>query len=408
MANSILTINLITRKAVALWMNTNAFLAHIDTQYDEQFAQGGAKIGQTLRIRLPNDYTVSNGPALQLQDTQEQSTTLTVATQLNVAVAFTSVERAMSLDDYGRRVLAPGVNNLAGAVALNIMSGVEGGISNFVANQDPSNNLLSPIADTYLSALAVLDLASAPVADRKVVNDPRTEARMISKLAGLLNPVDSISKQYKTGRMYQGLGLDWMKDQTIIKHTNGTLAQGSATVNGANQTGLTLTVTATAGSLNAGDIITIAGVNKVNRITKQSTGELAQFVLTTAAPVGSTVLNIYPALIPPVGGNQVQYQTVTASPANGAAVNPTNTLAASVTYRKNFVFVPEAVTMVSADLELFSKGVIESARDRYKTISLRMLTAYLPGSDQAATRLDVLFGSLWVRPEWAVVVADVI
>src|ERR1700742_1956498 len=81
MANSLLTINMITREAVALWKNTNAFIQNIDVQYDDSFAATGAKIGTTLRIRLPNDYTVRTGAALQAQDTSEQSITLTVATQ---------------------------------------------------------------------------------------------------------------------------------------------------------------------------------------------------------------------------------------------------------------------------------------------------------------------------------------
>ena len=81
MANSLLTIDMITREAVRLWKNSNAFIQNVDMQYDDSFAVGGAKIGDSLRIRLPNDFTVATGPALQVQDTAEQSTTLVLATQ---------------------------------------------------------------------------------------------------------------------------------------------------------------------------------------------------------------------------------------------------------------------------------------------------------------------------------------
>ena len=67
MANSLLTINMITREAIELFKNSNEFLKNIDQQYDDSFARDGAKIGQSLRIRLPNDYTVSTGPAAQPQ-----------------------------------------------------------------------------------------------------------------------------------------------------------------------------------------------------------------------------------------------------------------------------------------------------------------------------------------------------
>ena len=405
MANSLLTISLITREAVRLWKNSNAFMQNVDMQYDDSFAVGGAKIGTALKIRLPNDYTVVTGPALSVQDTVEQSTTLVLATQQHVDVSFTTVDRTMSLDDYSRRVLAPMVNNLAGAVAVNIMSGAEGGICNFVANQDANNNILTPIAGTYLNAGASLDLNSAPIANRKIVNGPRTEARVVASLSGLLNPNSEISRQYVTGRMYDALQFIWMKDPTNIVHTNGTLAQGSATVSGASQTGLNLTVGALAGTLNQGDIITIAGVYKVNRITKQSTGELEQFAVTAPCALNATTIPIYPAIVPPQAGQQVQYQTVTASPANGAAVNPTNGLAASSVYRKNFAYAPEAVTMAIADMEI-PRGIHEGAREEFDGCSMRMITDYIIATDQMATRLDILYGYLWVRPEWAVVVAD--
>jgi len=403
MANSMLTINQITREAVRLWKNTNAFLQNIDTQYDGSFANTGAKIGTSLRIRLPNDYVVRSGPAAQVQDTTEPSTTLVVANQKGVDVAFSSVDRTMSLDDYSKRILAPAVNNIGGAVAADVMSGVEGGISNYVANVDSSNNILNPVAATFLQAGALLDMNSAPSGNRKVVNDPFTEARMLASLAGLFNPAPAISRQYTTGMMQQALGFDWMKDQTVIKHATGSLASGSATVNGAGQTGSALVVNALAGTLTAGDMITIAGVFAVNRITKQSTGALRQFVVTANVPAGSTSIPIYPALVPAIGGQPVQYQTVTVSPANGAAVTPVAN--ASTTYRKSFVFCREAVTMATADLEL-PKGVHEAARESFDGVSMRMVTAYNVGTDQFITRLDILYGYLWVRPEWACVVAD--
>lgn len=407
MANTLLTIDMITRESVRLWKNSNAFIQNVDMQYDNSFAVTGAKIGDSLRIRLPNDFTVATGPALQVQSTAEQSTTLVLATQKHVDVSFSEQERTMQLDDYSKRILAPMVNNLAGAVAVDIMSGSEGGICNFVANQDASNLILSPIASTYLNAGASLDLNSSPIANRKIVNSPRTEARVVSALSGLLNPAPSISRQYVTGRMYDALGFVWMKDQTTITHTNGTTAQSSITVNGANQTGLSLTVNATAGTLNIGDIITIPGVYAVNRITKQSTGELRQFAVTANVPAGSTSIPIYPAIVPPVSGQQVQYQTVTASPASGINVNPTNSLAASTAYRKNFAYAPEAVTLATADLSI-PKNVVEGAREEFDGVSMRMITDYFIGTDQEITRLDVLYGYLWIRPEWACVVADVV
>mgnify|MGYP000166760630 CR=1 FL=1 len=221
MANSLLTINMITREAVRLWKNSNAFIRNIDTQYDDSFAKVGAKIGTALRIRLPNDFTVRTGQAASIQDTAEQSTTLVVATQQGVDVQYSSVDRTMSLDDFSERVLAPMVNNLAGAVAVNVMTGAEGGVANFAANQDGTGAVLTPTAATWLQAGALLDQNSAPRGRRKIIMDPLTQARTVSSLTGLFNPQRSISDQYESGEMQQALGFDWFMDQTVLRHTTG-------------------------------------------------------------------------------------------------------------------------------------------------------------------------------------------
>lgn len=401
MANNILTLNQITKEALAIFRNSNAFIGEIDRQYDDSFARSGAKIGSTLRIRLPNDYIVRTGPTAVPQDTNEQSTPLVVATQLGVDVAFSTAERTLNIDDYKNRVLAPMVNALAGAVASNIILGSEK-IPHVVHNVDGSNNTTSPTAATWLAAQAKLTQNNAPMMGRKAVLDPLTEARTVTSLSGLFNQQAEIGRQYMTGHMRQALGMDWFTDNTVIGHT--TAAYGTLpTVSGANQTGNVITVSTTTAPLNAGDIITFAGVYGVNRVTKSSTGVLRQFAVTAFVPTGSTTIPIYPALIGQVSGANVAYQTVTASPANGAAIaSPIN---ASEIYRKNFVFAPGAVTMVTADLEL-PGGVQEASRQQLDGLSMRMVTFWNGVTDQTTTRLDILFGSAWIRPEWAVVVAD--
>ena len=229
-------------------------------------------------------------------------------------------------------------------------------------------------------------------------------ARSVSTLTGLLNPSDTISKQYETGMIEKSVNFEFFMDQTVIKHNTGAFVT-APTVTGANQTGNSLTVSALSGPLNIGDIITIANVNAVNRITKQSTMQAAQFVITAAAATGATSLSIYPAIVPPIGGNPVQYQTTDSSPVNGAQISVVTPTGSA--YRKNIAYAPEAVTLATADLEL-PKGVHEAAREQFDGISMRMVSAYNITNDEFITRLDVLYGYLWVRPEWAVAVGDVI
>lgn len=412
--NSLLTIDMITREAVRLFKNSNLFVMNIDTQYDPAFGIDGAKIGDTLRIRLPNDYIVTDGPAMQLQDTTEQYTTLTVSTYKTVAVPFTSAERTLSLDDYAERVMAPLINNLAGEVAATIMTNASNNVCNFVSNKDATGttgvgqtgNIISPTSSQFLLANAAIDNNSGDMNTRRVVNSPDTDARTTVSLQGLLNPTPEISQQFRSGMMKSGLGYEkWFRDQTVIVHTAGTFSAGG-TVNGALQSGTTITVNAITGTLKKGDIVTFAGVNSVNRVTKRSQGKLRQFVIIADTLTGATSVTIYPALTPPVGGANVQYQTVDASPADAAAMILATK--ASEVYYRSIAFVQKAITMATADLVLVKNAVVECARAQYDGISMRVLTDYLPGTDQIATRTDVLFGSLTTRPEWCCVIGDAI
>jgi hypothetical protein len=407
---------MITRYSIKLFINTNFFLQNIDRQYDDRFGVEGAKIGAQLRIRLPNDYTVTDGPGISLQDTIEQQVVLTVSYQRHVDVAFTTADRTLSMDDYAERVLMPRVNVLAGNVAQQIMLGSEGGVCNIAANVDGNNNILPVTSAPFLNAGALLDDNSAPYlgtrGERKIVNDPHTDARATLALQGLFNPATRISQQFETGTMKNALGFSWFRDQTVIKHTTGSAT--SATLNGANQSGTSLAISALSGTLNQGDIIVVANVNAVNRVTKASTGQLRQFVVTANVPNGATSIPIYPALIPPASTTAYaglpytpqQYQTVDSYPTANATVTPFAN--ASVTYRKSIAYAPDAVTMVVAPLWTppGGKGVVEAARHEMDDVSMRSLVCYEPGTDQPVDRLDVLFGYYYVRPEWACAVAD--
>jgi hypothetical protein len=401
MANTLLTLGGITREALRLFKNSNAFLQTIDRQYDSSFAKTGAKIGSTLKIRLPNDFTVRTGANMSTQDTTEKSVTLTVGTQKGVDVAFLSSDLALSLDDFSTRILAPMVNKLAGAVANDVMT-LADGVPNLVHNIDASNNTISPTAATWLQAGAVLDLYSAPRGNRCAVVDALTQARTVAALTGLFNPTNSIGDQYKAGQMGGtggALGInDWRMDQTVLVHTAGAYST-LGTVSGSNQTGASVTTSSLAGPIAAGDVVSFAGSFQTNRVTDNTTGQLAQFVVTSAVNTSATSIPIYPSI-----STTAPYKTVSASPTNGGAI--TVATKASEQYRKNLVFLPQAFTLVTADLELPTGAVVDAARQVYDGISLRMIRDYLTSTDQFATRLDILYGYVAPRPEWAVIVAD--
>lgn len=416
MGNNLITPSMVTRYAIKMYTNTNYFVQNVPRQFQDQFGIEGARIGAQLRVRIPNRYVTTDGPGLSVQDTTEQQFLLTVATQRHVDVAFTSAETTLDVDDYMERIVLPRVNALASNTAVQIMANIAPGIRNIIANVDANNNILSVNDTPFALARAILEENSAPafgtMGMRKVVLSPRSDAKVQQSLRGLFNPVESISRQYNTGMMYDALGWRFFEDQSVINHTTGSLT--TATVNGATQTGNTLNVNALGGTINAGDVFSIAGVNSINFENYQSNGTAAQFVATAAAAAGATSISFYPSIIPPASlvpyaglpYTPQQYQTVTASPANNATITPFAN--ASVTYRENLAYAPDAFTMAVAPLWIppNEKGVIAAARHSFDDLSMRSLVTYESSTDQPIDRLDILFGSALCRPEWAVQVAD--
>ena len=415
MANSLITNQIIAKEAVRLYRNKNAMLRNVDRQYDDSFARTGAKVGQSIRVRLPVDYNLRTGPTAIIQNTVETNLTLTVAGQYGVDMSFSLVDRTMTIDRFSERYIKPAINKVVGGIAVNLMQGAEGGSSNWVANQDANGNILTPTIGEWLNAKASLLDNSSPSDDYKIVLSPRSEANAVKTLAGYFNSQPTIAKQYDNGEMRHALGSDWMADQTVLLHTTGMYATSTpaytpgagfaaTTVSGANQTGASLIVAALAGPLNKGDFIRIQGVQGVNRVTEQPTGTFRDFTLTASVPAGATVLPIYPPILGVDGlGNPQQYQTVNASPANAAQVYVT--AAPGAQYRKNLCFVPEAITLACVDMEMPPN--IDGARETFDDVSVRIVTQYAVMSDQNVTRLDILTGNLWIKPEWCTTVPDI-
>ncbi len=421
MPNTLLTHQAITREAVMMPKNSNMILRNVDTQYDPEFGKAGGKVGDSLRLRKPLEYIVTDQATFQGQDTNEKSISLVMSKRAVVGISFSSQDKLLSLDDYSDRVLNPAMNSLAGDIAKNIMnvfrtgaptgvSSSTGGVSNIVYQGSSginSGGAISPLTkEAILYAEATMSENSCRDNDgKRAVLDPMTNANLVGNLAGLFNSSSRISKQYETGQMKEALGFDMFRDQTVSKHTVGSFT--SSNVNGSSQSGSSISVSPITGTLNVGDIITFQGVFNVNPITKDTTGRLKTFVVVLPVSSGATSINIYPAIIPPTAnGDRVQYQNVTSAPINNASV--ALAVPANSSFRRNIAFVPKAVTMVTGDLPLMEGLGVKGARSVYDNISLRIMDQYDITTDQQKTRMECLYGALLVYPEWCCILADAI
>ena len=399
MSNSLLTIDMITRKSLEILENNLVITRNVNRQYDDSFAVQGAKIGSTLRIRLPDRALVTDGAALQVQDDNEQFTTLTVSTQKHIGMNFTTAELTMQLDDFADRVLKPRVSQLAASIDADVANAYKGIFASVgTPGTTPATSLV------LLQAQQKLNEAAAGMNPRYATVSPAANAGLVEGMKGLFNPTDTVSKQFKNGMMGTGvLGLDEINmSQSILQHTTGTRDASAATIVATTvatqgATTINLSQASVTTTLTVGDVFTIAGVNAVNPQTRQSTGSLQQFVVTEANTASSgtwTSVKVLPAMYTSTNA----LATIDAFPLINAVVTFLGT--ASTQYPQNLVYHKDAITFATADL-LLPQGVDMASRQVHNGISLRIVRQYDINNDRMPCRIDVLYGYSVIRPAMA-------
>lgn len=389
---------MITREAMRILENNLVFTKQVRRDYDDQFAKSGAKIGNTLNIRLPARYVGRSGPVISVENQTENYVPLTLSSQRGVDLQFNSADLELSMDDFSDRCLKPMLASVSNHIDLD---GLAQATNVYQAVGTPGTTPSTIL--TYLNAGAKLDFAACPRDDmRAIVQDPNSMAVTASNLTTLYNPTEEISKQYISGTMGRAAGFKFSMDQNVGVHAYGSQGGSPVTKSGVSQTGSSLIVTGIGGTVTnyalAGDIFTIAGVHSVNPQSRLSTGQLQQFVVTANASSnsgGTATLSISPSII-----TSGQYQTVDAAAGSASTVTWNTTGGASEVM--NLAFHRDAFVLASADLQL-PKGVDMAARVSSKKtgLSVRMVRSYDVTNDLFITRLDVLYGWATVYPQLA-------
>lgn len=395
MANSILTIDMITRKSLEILENNLVISRNCNRQYDDSFAVQGAKIGSTLRIRLPDRALVTDGAALQVQDDNEQYTTLTVASQKHIGINFTSAELTMQLDDFAERVLKPRISQLAASVDADVANAYKS-----IWNSVGTPGTVPATSAVLLAAQQKLNESAAPLSPRYATVNPAANAGLVEGMKGLFNPTDTVSRQFRNGMMGTGvLGFDEVNmSQSIGMHTTGdwgTTITSTGTLSTQGQATLPISFTGSGKTWKAGDVFTIDGVYAVNPQTRQSTGSLQQFVVTADLTASSTgTLSIAPAIYTASHA----LATVNSFPQATAAVTMVGSAASQ--YAQNLVYHKDAITLATADL-LLPQGVDMASRQTHNGISMRIVRQYDINNDRMPCRVDVLYGYSAIRPQMA-------
>lgn len=421
MANNLLTISDITNEGLMILENELTFTDKVNREYDDKFGVDGAKIGYTINVRKPARFKGTAGPALNVEDFVESSIPVTLNTQFHIDTQFTTSDLLLSMDQFSKRVLKPKIATIANRIDFDGLTMAQINTANIVGTGGTLPTTLTP----FLSAGAMLDTEGVPRdGERCMVLDQFTQASMVGSLTGLFNPQIAISEQYKKGLMARmTVGFDWYMDQNVTGHTFAT-STGTPQFDGAGTSSaviasgwadggtLAMKALAAAGTINVGDVISIANVNMVNPQNRANVNQVRYFVVRpfTGTPANGTFVASTDATTGLVTGGtytadgagklQVQVSTAIITGGQFQNVNSTPVNSAAITFYasnkvgpQSIAFHKDAFTLVSADLPL-PGGVDMAARAAHKDVgvSMRVVRQYTINNDALPTRIDVLYG----------------
>jgi len=399
MANSILTSTAVTREALRVLHQKLNFVGSITREYDDSFAKDGAKIGDTLKVRLPNRYTYRTGKTLVGQDTSETSVDLKVQTQGGTDMVFSTADLTMSMDDFSKRVIEPAIAVVAANIEADALS-----MYKDVYQQVNNTGSAATFAKVLQGRKHLVD-SLAPLNDRVVCLNTQDNVDMVDALKGLFNSQDIIGKQNREGFLGRTAGFDVMENTLLPSHTRG--AEDTAYTTDTRTSALplvstevsTLTVASGTGAGKKGDVFTIGNVFRVHPESKASTGVLQQFVLTADYAGGAGTISISPSIYLAGARQNVTIPTTSATAAISFAGTASTAHGISLAYQKG------AFAFATADL-VMPRGVDFGAREVFDGISLRIVRQYDINNDNLPCRIDVLYGYKTLRPQLATRLAN--
>ncbi|AWC25371.1 P22 coat protein - gene protein 5 [Aminobacter sp. MSH1] len=398
MAQTVLTADIIAKEAVMILDNELVMAKKVFRGYENEFDKkvNGFKVGETISIRKPTDFTVRDGAVMQTQEVVEGKTTITVDKRKGVDFKFTSQDLTLKIGELSERVIKPAMIQLANQIDTDLMA-LYKTIPSWVGTPTPPINSYADFA----KGPERMDEYANPTDGRCAVLSPADHWGLLGSQTALYMQ-DVAKGAYRKGSLGEIGGVDTYMSQNVPTHTVGAAATASAVADAAAGLGvLSTTYEATkdtgymylstdgwdASTLKAGDVLELSNVYAVNPVTKATLAFRKQFVVLedTVTAAGDTAIKISPPIIP-TGA----FQNVSAVPVDG-----TTTIAKIGTggtgYRQNLMFHKNAFALVTVPL-ISPPGAVDVARQSYKGTNVRVIPVYDGINDESAWRLDVLYG----------------
>lgn len=416
MSNTLSVIDMVARESLRIAHERLTFLGTINRNYDDSYAKTGAKIGDSLRVRNPNQYVRRQGSRIMnVQDTKESTQTITASTQDGVDMKFNSAELALSIDELSRRYIEPAMSVLVSGIEGDVLTDVTKSVYNLTGTKGVTVGASGDIS-AITNARAKLNQQLAPKDNRSVQFDSVTMGSIVNGAKTLFHDGAQVKEAFREGYYTRNAMADWYENEKTYTHSNQTdsdvawavddvdstaqLAAHDADTSGNTPlTAMNFDGMGTAGP-SVGTVFEIAGLYDCHPETKQKYAHLKQLTVTAVGSVAGNQATI--TFSPPIYTKGPKQNAWTATGA--AAELEDNTTAiygdASGVYRQNLMYHRDAFTFVTADLPLMDDA-IRCVRRSQDGLSLRVWQGSDIRNDELLLRIDILYGWKALRPEWA-------
>lgn len=393
MPNQFINTQLVSNTALAMFANNAPFVMTGSRIYQDDFQNSGYKIGDTLQVRRQNNFIVGDGSTAVPQDIIETVETITVAHQYHALIAYTVQDLSLRIEDFSRMFIQPAIQNIITQMERDICADAELELYFFTGT-----------AGTPINSFQTVDLAGAKLLEQgvNIASDAylamtvRDGSSLKSALLNNFTPVfnEDIVRQSAIGHLSY---FDIFQSQNIVNHVAGAgprLHAGDALlVNGAVASGNTIIMDGATISITnyflPGDLISIAGVSSVNPLSRQSTGQNMQFVVTAPASsdgAGNITVQVNPTII---SNTSSPLQNVSNAIPDDAVV----TMVPS--YNVNIAYPARALDIVCPPLYKLQVPYSSVAIDPETGLSLAVTQTGDILGYQNLMRIDILCGFKW-------------
>jgi hypothetical protein len=394
MANTLLNPKVYANVMLKLLLNNLVMGRLVTTQFNNEFK----KIGSTLYIKRPPEFVVREGQVAQVQDVIEGEAPIRIDRQRGVDIEFSSLEDTLTVDGLLKSSI---MNAQAAAIAQEIDSDLMECVLEFPNWVGTPGQTINSAQD-FFEAPKRLDMLAVPGSDRCGVLGPNDWWALAGNFVDLQTQENVAQDALRRARLPMVGNVQPYMTQSVVNLTTGSrLQSGGAQVDGANQNVTYLSISANdykqtlniknlspGHTIKRGEVFTAAGCFAVNPRTKANAGFLYEMVVLEDAVAdnnGKATLTIANPII--VDG---PYKTVTAAPANNAAITWKG--APNSTYAQNAVFHKSAIALVFAKLTDPFTGTASYATDPETGVTVRYWRTSDGTNDTHMHRWDVLYG----------------